>query len=544
MQNLAGDDGFLRGKTMVKISWLRKKGARIILVSIPVLFPLFANAQVGFDGNDAISNFCTTQNWETPNMQRRLKKMPRQERMEIYANLEFTAAEKRCLMRTKAAPVVLCDKVIEQYFALQKQNASGGSAHFQELTSNEENKVEEAFENSQCKHNADSNDADWLPEDLKHSASTVELLSRAKKGERTAQLLARELYTNGKDVPRNEERANFWLRQAAIDGDANSQRKMGWKYYVGKSPYQVNFEQAIRFLTLAANQGDRNAMTLLGTVYQQDEPNYGKTKYRKNLSQSTSWFVKAANLGDPQAAACLARIHESGNGVPVDIVKAFSWYQKSAENRSAESMLKLSELYQSGKGVAKNGETAQLWRRKADALGVNGATVHLKEYFPWGEMPSDVVKVAAIQLKHAAAGNVDAQLAIAIRYFYGDGVEQDRTIATRWWREAALAGDPIGQRMLGKSLKNGWDPTKKESESAGFPWIEKAAAQGDTEAQVMLAYRNAGGGATENSEVRKRNVLESVRLMHQAAERGYAPEDTRERADMWMRQFQSDHSGR
>ena len=520
---------------MRHFSSLGKPLTGAVLVAIPLLFPVAAKAQINLNFGTLFFAVCMAQNWNTPTMQSRLKEIPRQERIKLYGSLEFSSEQKRCLMQKKAVPVALCDKVVAQFAGFQKNNVVDSAVPPPALTSEEENTLFKVIENNRCRLDDDSHAAqDWLPEDLKPSAVNLELLACAKKGEKAAQLEAVALYTNGKDVPPNVERADYWLSQAAINGDANSQLRLGWKYWEGKEPHRINFKQAIHFLTLAANQGNRDAMASLAQIYREDEPDYGETKQRKNMAQAMGWFIKAANLGDPDAATALARIHETGDQVPVDDAKAFSWYQKSAENLSATSMLKLSELYQAGKGTAKNVETAQQWRRKADALNVNGTTLYLVQYFPWGEMPHGAADVARIQLAHATAGDVDAQLAIARRYFDGEGVKKDGMIATMWWRKAAMAGDAIGQRMLGKSLMYGWDPAKTESDDAGLPWIEKAASQGDTEAQVVLAYRNADGGAARNSEERKRNVLDAVRLMRQAAERGYNPEDTRERADKWM----------
>lgn len=507
-----------------------------ILVAALLLFSPGAQAQVGAVHDLLIANICMIQNWDTPAMQTWLGKKSRQERMQTFGRLKFSSELKRCLMKEKAAPVALCDKLIASSVDLRENSVPGGGAPFPELTGEEENTILERFENSKCSSVQDSTTAvDWVPADLNPSAATMRLLERAKKGDRLAQLQAVDLYTSGADVPPNVDRAAYWMRQAAISGDAQSQVELGWRYYIGKEPYSVDFAQAIHFLTLAANQGNRDAMALLGRVYMEDEPAYGetgKTKRRKDVVKAMSWLVKAADLGDADAAAWLGHIYGSGEHVPIDAAKAFSWFKKSAENLNAQSMLKLSEFYEKGVATTKDVKMAQQLRRRADALGVNGDLIR---YFPWQDMPKDAASAARIQLTHAAAGDVDAQLAIAMRYFDGDGVKKDGTIATSWWRKAANAGDPIGQRMLGESLMNGWDSTKKESNDAGLPWLQKAMAQGDTAAQVMLAYWHANGGAAQNSQERKLHIVEGVRLMRQAAERGYRPGDSRERADKWER---------
>lgn len=523
---------------MRPFSSIRQVLAASVLVSFSLLFPQIARAQVGFIADLILSHLCMIQNWDTPNMQSWLSKMPRQQRMHTFSSVKFSPAVRRCLMTAKSAPVALCDRVLEGFVEFQAVRSIGGTAPFQSLTDAERDQIFQALNQSPCDLHDDLDETiDWVPDDLKPSAETLKLLELAKSGDKAAQLKAFELYTEGTDVPPSVIRADYWLTQAALSGDANAQYHLGWKYDIGKDPHSVDAGQAIRFFSMAASQGHRDAMTRLAFVYKNDpfddEPEAAHSIYarkpHKDMAKAISWFIKAANLGDSFAAYMLAEVYGRGDHVPVDMTKAFFWYQKSAQGQYMEAMLKLAEFYQAGKGSAKDVEAAQQWRRKASALGSRSES--LIHYFPWGEQPRDAAAIFSLQLNHAKAGDVNAQLAVAARYSHGEGVKEDDKEAITWWRKAAMTGDPIGQRMLGHCLmdaKQGIDSVDSEAIS----WLRKADAQGDAAAGVSLAYwyvKKVG----ETVEEKKQNRREAIRLMRQAADRGYEPEESRERADLW-----------
>jgi TPR repeat protein len=510
---------------------------RYLLILATLLLPLGATAQVAFVADLMLSQLCAIQNWDTPNMQRWLMAMSKQERMQLFSSVRFSSAAKRCLMEKKPAPVALCDKVIANFVDFRQRVPVGGGTPFQELAATEQDKLWEGFNESTCQLNdLNSSQDTWVPKDLLPAPATTKLLERAERGDVRAQMAAHDLYMMGNDVPKNPERANYWLKRAADLGNVESQYLLGRKYTMGQTPSGVDFAQAVHFLTKAANQGNREAMTLLAGIYEQpfkDGIGFAPPQFQ-NMKKSLDLYVKAAKLGSPDAAFALGRIYAAGDPVPIDLTKSLFWYEKSAEGLDANAMLKVSELYQMEKGSMNNPKVAQQWRRKADALGVNGHALHLIHYFPWGDAPAKPAAIAAIQLKHAEAGDVDAQLAIAARYAHGEGVKQDDKLAIAWWKRAAATNDPIAQRMLGKYLIDEKKPHGQDPGSPGITWLQKAAAQGDMEAQVTLAYWNVNGqGRADRKPLPRQSLLEAVRLMEEAARRGYSPADTMERAEKW-----------
>lgn len=80
----------------------------------------------------------------------------------------------------------------------------------------------------------------------------------------------------------------------------------------------------------------------------------------------------------------------------------------------------------------------------------------------------------------ANEGDANAQLALADRYYQGNGVEESDEQAKTWYMKAAEQGNADAQYELGAMYFD-------EQESAqAIPWFKKAAAQGNADAQFQL----------------------------------------------------------
>lgn len=502
-----------------------------------VLFlPLGSTAQVGFVADLMLSNLCLAQNWDTPNMQRWLKQMPKRERMQMFGNMKFSSKDKRCLMKRKPVAVAVCDNVIASYVEFRRDVPVGGSAPFQELSQDEESAAWTEFAESGCMtDDADDQSDTWMPDDLRPDAATLKLLDRAADGDVQAQMAAHDLYLKGEELPLNPTQAQFWAVQAAQKGHVGAQFLVGVRFAGGEMGTEPDFAQAIHFLTKAVSQGHREAMYTLATIYHPpgEEEQTQVPQVYWDMEKSVALFTRAANLGERNAALALAKLFESGREpVARDMAKARFWYEQGAKFHHPEAMVRLSELYQEGKGGARDVKRAQYWRRKADAHGMDGNTRLLMKYFPWGREPRQEDAVAKVQLSYARKGDIDAQLAIAARYLHGQGVKRSESLAITWWQRAARENDPIAQRMLGKTLPPDSASQLDGSSSSTNQWLERAAAQGDMDAKVTSAYWSAIGKTPKDDHgLPREHFVEVVRILEQAAEQGYRPIETWQRAE-------------
>lgn len=93
-------------------------------------------------------------------------------------------------------------------------------------------------------------------------------------------------------------------------------------------------------------------------------------------------------------------------------------------------------------------------------------------------------------LPAAKAGDMQAQLALASMYQFGEGVAQNDVEAARWTRAAAERGDPVAQINLAQFYGAGRGVERDAAES--YFWLLLAAGQGNDWAQAHLAPAAAG----------------------------------------------------
>lgn len=84
----------------------------------------------------------------------------------------------------------------------------------------------------------------------------------------------------------------------------------------------------------------------------------------------------------------------------------------------------------------------------------------------------------------AIGGHAQAQLNLALMYYEGLGIPEDRALAASWFRKAADQGVSTAQFSLGLMYFRGQGVEKDSREAAR--WFQKAADQDDAEAQINL----------------------------------------------------------
>ncbi len=94
-------------------------------------------------------------------------------------------------------------------------------------------------------------------------------------------------------------------------------------------------------------------------------------------------------------------------------------------------------------------------------------------------------------LQKARQGDADAQYRVAVCYDIGDIVKQDSALAVQWWEKAAEQGQPDAQRMLVEIYQGGigapQDPDRADHWFRQYYDGRKAAAeQGDMHAQADM----------------------------------------------------------
>jgi TPR repeat protein len=197
----------------------------------------------------------------------------------------------------------------------------------------------------------------------------------------------------------------------------------------------------------------------------------------------------AAKQGHPLAQWKLGRMHASGEGVPLDDLKAFEYFSKIADDYADESP------------------------DSPNAPVVANAFVALGTYFLDGIKGTYVKPNAerAHEMFHYAAtyfGNPHAQYSLARLYLEGTGVGRDPRTAARWFNLAAEKSHPPAQAVLGHMLFNGLGiPRQRVS---GLTWLMMASDTADPAKDRWIAelHQKAVEAATESERQRAQAFLD------------------------------------
>ncbi len=127
-------------------------------------------------------------------------------------------------------------------------------------------------------------------------------------------------------------------------------------YKEGKDAFDKrDYAAAWKELEPLAKQGNRDAMYLLGSMYQM-----GMGVPPSN-QDAIAWYRKSADAGKPDAIFMMGVMHEGGAGVPRNVNEAFNWYKKSADRGFYPGILKVADMYGKGRGVKKDLAQSYFW---------------------------------------------------------------------------------------------------------------------------------------------------------------------------------------
>lgn len=136
-------------------------------------------------------------------------------------------------------------------------------------------------------------------------------------------------------------------------------------------------------------------------------------------------------------------------------------------------------------------------------------------FLPFSSFAEDAGKNTVAHLQNAAnRGNPEAQRLLGSLYYNAQGVPKDDAKAVEWWQKAAAGGDSQAQVMLGAAYHDGLGGLEKDDKQA-ISWWNKAADKGDPEAQFNLAgaYHEGIGGL-------KRDDKQAIAWYQKAANQG------------------------
>lgn len=228
-----------------------------------------------------------------------------------------------------------------------------------------------------------------------------------------------------------------------------------------------------------------------------------------DLKQGAQLLTKAAEAGSIAAMNRLADQYRMGHGgFARDDASAVKWYRKAAD-RSPWAMLMLGEMIDGGRGAdADKAEAKRLFEDARKAAKVSAEAGSAEGMYVLGYLliddgdkglPKDYAAALswyrkAAELKHPAALNTLGYL-----YFNGYGVEKDPAAAIEWWRKAAAAENIDGIQWLARAYRDGIGVPRDYAKS--MEWYLYGSERGSAFAMNEVGYlHDAGLGVPSNYE--------------------------------------------
>lgn len=229
--------------------------------------------------------------------------------------------------------------------------------------------------------------------------------------------------------------------------------------------------------------------------------------------------------------------------------EAFPLVKEAAENGNPRAMYILAMSYKDGSGVEFNQDLKCEWLNRANGLGEPLSMINyayfcckdkaeklriLSEYFvplkkladsgdvlaqfEYGDYlcseTDDKKEIGVLILKEIALrGFVPAKCLLGIKYYFGEGIEEDLTKSFEWLNKAAEQGFAQAQDWIGFFYNQGIFVKRNDAEAS--KWFGRAAEQGYANAQYNLAcLYEWGNGVTYN-------MKKAVDLYQKAAKQGH-----------------------
>lgn len=274
------------------------------------------------------------------------------------------------------------------------------------------------------------------------------LRAAADSGQGDAQFFLANALENGQGAPLDGVEALGWFRRAAENGMPIAQRILGSKYLTGDDVTTADPNEALRWLTLAAEAGDPGAMHNLAVAYG------GDYTIASDDAKALKWYSAGSATGLARSTYALAQYHELGRGLPADIKQAALLYRQALEQGDDRAALRLG--YLTGQGLldaympphfgvdwtaaaARLGdEDARNWLRKHADQGLRVAEVAFAKLLL--DDPAQAVDAVPYLERAAEAGEVSAQFEFGMLYMTGLGVDLDYVKAHTWLNIAATSG--------------------------------------------------------------------------------------------------------
>ncbi|KAM3578754.1 hypothetical protein VKS41_008773 [Umbelopsis sp. WA50703] len=209
--------------------------------------------------------------------------------------------------------------------------------------------------------------------------------------------------------------------------------------YRGHGGIPKDVERGIQILTDLARKGHPYAQMNLAAIVMRTKEDGGKT--------AVQLYELAGRGGIDSAWTELGRMHRAGLGVAQDHAKAMEYFRKGAQSGNAQCNFMLGVYYSAPQDGSSVDQAAAFKHfQKAAIKGMPEAQYNVGlRYFTGNGVEQNFVNAAEFYLMAAAQGFPLAESNLARMYYEGRGVKPSLEKAEKLWRKLADRGGPIGK---------------------------------------------------------------------------------------------------
>ncbi|MES2948356.1 MAG: tetratricopeptide repeat protein [Pseudomonadota bacterium] len=188
----------------------------------------------------------------------------------------------------------------------------------------------------------------------------------AQQGDAAAQCALAGCYAAGKGVKKDMAHAFIWFEKAAAQNLPQAQWNLGELYATGLPGVEADPKKATQLCKRAANAGFAPASATLGALFAR----------AKKHDRAVQWWTLAAEQGDLEALFNLGQAYRLGLGVAKDEAVAFDLLLKAAQGGVAAAQSRIGLAYATGEGAALDPIEACKWFELAALRGDKAAAAN------------------------------------------------------------------------------------------------------------------------------------------------------------------------
>lgn len=291
-----------------------------------------------------------------------------------------------------------------------------------------------------------------------------------------------EKFKRGVEVEQNGVLSVQYYKIAAELGYKKAQYKLGVCYSDGYG-VNVDYDEALRWLNKAADQGDLEALYNIGNIYRKMNIIEADSIYNDAVKRAKR--ILDSQEYDSETMCVLGICLLKGKGTPKDANKAFVYLKKAAEGGNSNAQAYLGYCYHFGEGVVADEDEAIKWYEQSSNQGnpMGKAILGLCYMRAYGVVENKVLGLSLLN-NAAKQGHSGSQETLGCCYLHGEGVVQDYNMAFSMFDKSAQRGYTKGMYNLAFCYENGLG-TIANRDKARY-WYEKAARKGNNNAQKAL----------------------------------------------------------